>query len=137
VIVVLDTNILVSALLTPHGPPGRILDLVLTGDLQLAYDDRVLDEYRCVLARPRFGFDAGDVSQLLDYIAAQGLGLTARPLRTELPDADDLPFLEVARAGGAMLVTGNQRHYPENARGEVTVQTPAEFLAWWLGTQPE
>ena len=49
-------------LLNPHGPPGRILDLVLAGKLRLLLDDRVVDEYREVLLRPRFDFDPADVA---------------------------------------------------------------------------
>jgi len=63
--IVLDTNVLVSALLSPFGPPARVLDLILVGDLIPVFDDRILAEYRQVLARERFGFDPGDVADLL------------------------------------------------------------------------
>ena len=54
--IVLDTNVLVSGLLNPDGAPGRLLDLILGGRLQILYDDRILGEYSDVLARPQFGF---------------------------------------------------------------------------------
>jgi putative PIN family toxin of toxin-antitoxin system len=129
--VVLDTNVLVSALLSPFGPPARVLDLILTGEIQLAYDDRLLVEYRQVLARPRFGFDSRDLAGLLDYLAVEGRLVVPHPLDVSLPDPDDLPFLEVAAEAGAVLVTGNRRHFPADACGDVTVLTPAEFLARW------
>ena len=75
--VMLDTNILVSALISSFGPPARILDMVLLGDLRLVYDDRILAEYREVLARPRFGFDLNDVADLLHYLEAEGVVVTA------------------------------------------------------------
>ena len=50
--VVLDTNVLVSGLLSEHGPPGLIVDLVFAGELALVYDARLLAEYRDVLVRP-------------------------------------------------------------------------------------
>ncbi len=129
--VVLDTNVLVSALLCPFGPPARVLDLDLAGEVRLAYDDRLLAEYRQVLARPRFGLDVHDVTHLLDYLAADGLPVVARPLAISLPDPDDLPFLEVAVEAGAVLVTGNRRHFPAEVCGEALVLTPADFLAQW------
>jgi predicted nucleic acid-binding protein len=49
-IVVADTNVLVSGLLSAHGNPARVLDLLTTGDLKAAYDDRIATEYRQVLA---------------------------------------------------------------------------------------
>ena len=52
---VLDTNVLVSGLLSPFGPPGRLVDALLARRLRLAFDDRIELEYREVLARSRFG----------------------------------------------------------------------------------
>ena len=128
--VVLDTNILVSALISSFGNSARILDLVLLGDLQLVYDDRIIAEYREVLARPRFEFDSDDVADLLHYLATEGMAITAPPLSVTLPDPDDLPFLEVATAMGVILITGNLRHFPEDQLGSVRVLTPAEFLTF-------
>lgn len=132
-IIVLDTNVLVAGLLDPFGPPGRILDLVLAGDVQLAYDDRILAEYRAVLARDKFGFDPTAVDAVLAYIETTGCPITAPPLNIEWPDPDDTPFLEVAQAAQvAALVTGNPRHYPTPSRLGVTVTTPAQFIEHWL-----
>jgi putative PIN family toxin of toxin-antitoxin system len=127
-LVVLDTNVLVSALLSPFGPPARVPDLALGGEIRLAYDDRVMAEYREVLARPKFGFSPEDVADVLAFLEGDGEPVTALPLSCELPDADDLPFLEVAAHAEATLVTGNTAHYPASFRGAVVVLTPAEFL---------
>jgi putative PIN family toxin of toxin-antitoxin system len=127
-LVVLDTNILVSALLSPFGPPARVLDMVLGGDVQVAYDDRLMAEYREVLARPKFGFAPDDVATVLAFLETDGERVTAAPLPCELPDPDDLPFLEIAVQAGAALITGNTTHYPTTVRGAVSVLTPAEFL---------
>jgi uncharacterized protein len=132
-LVVLDTNVLVAALLSPFGPPARVLDLVLSGEIRLAYDDRVMAEYRQVLARPKFGLAPGDVADLLAFLEADGEPVTARPLPCELPDLDDLPFHEVTAHAEAILVTGNMAHYPAAVRGAVVVLTPAEYLGQWLG----
>lgn len=129
--VVLDTNVLVSGLLNPHGAPGRVLDLLLLGGLRPLFDDRVLHEYRDVLSRPKFGFHPEDVRALLEHLRAVGHRLTAPPLAVILPGEDDLPFLEVAAAGGARaLVTGNTSDYePRRGSHGVTVLSPDVFLA--------
>ncbi len=135
--IVLDTNVIVSALLSPFGSPARILDLILAGDLIPVFDDRILAEYRQVLARERFGFDSGDVADLLRYLEAEGEHVTARPAAVTLPDADDLPFLEVARTARVdSLVTGNVRHYPTDLCQGVTVLPPAAFLDHWQHRAP-
>ncbi len=130
--VVLDTNVLVSGLLNPHGPPGRIVDALLAGTVVSLFDDRVLDEYRDVLRRPVFDFKPTDVDALFDYIESKGQPATVPPLAVVLPDPDDLPFLEVAASERAnALVTGNINHFkPLRGRHEVKVLTPAAFLAW-------
>jgi putative PIN family toxin of toxin-antitoxin system len=127
--IVLDTNVLVSGLLSPFGPPGEIVRMVSSGALELCFDARILSEYREVLKRPRFKIDLDDMEALLEQIEACGHPVAASPLLRGLPDKDDEPFLEVALAGAAeCLVTGNQRHFPKNRRQGVVVVTPREFL---------
>lgn len=124
--IVLDTNVLVSALLTPFGASSRILDLVLVGDVVLLFDDRILVEYEEVLKRKRFGFNPSHTEHLLEYIKAAGEHVPAHPSRVMLRDPNDAPFFEVAVSGRAdALVTGNKRHYP---RRTVPILNPGEFL---------
>lgn len=129
--VVLDTNVVVSGLLNPHGAPGRVIDLLLNGQLVALYDDRILDEYRDVLLRPEFGFDPRDVKTFMEFVQGQGEGVAATPLGLTLPDEDDLPFLEVAASGAAdALITGNRRHFvPVRRSHRVPVYTPQRLLS--------
>ncbi len=133
----LDTNVLVSALLNSFGAPGRVLDLVVAGEPTVAYDDRVLSEWRQVLRREKFGFSAGDVEVLVGFVEGEGISVNASPLAIKLPDEDDLPFLEVAHAAEATLITGNTRHYPPEARRGVAVLDPASFLDEWASRPQE
>ena len=127
--VVIDTNILVSGLLNPFGPPGRVIDLATAGELVVLFDDRILAEYRAVLLRPRFGFHPDDVRILLEYLEHEGEHVAARSMKLKLDDPDDLPFLEVAETGIAdALITGNVRHFrPKYGKVRVKVLTPAKF----------
>lgn len=130
--IVLDTNVLVAGLLNPSGNPGRTLDLFLAGEVTLLVDDRILAEYRAVLRRPKFGFDAGDVSDVLDHIEAESVRVTALPLDVELPDERDLPFLEVGVAGYAdALVTGNARDFKLPGTAGIPIESPADFIRHW------
>lgn len=108
--IVLDTNVLVSALLSPFQAPGRILDLVLAGKVRLAYDDRILAEYRAVLLRPKFGFDPRHIEELLDECVGAGQAVLA----PQTP-----------------LITGNSRHYPPDRCAGILVLPPATFLTQW------
>jgi uncharacterized protein len=128
--IVLDTNVLVSGLLSPFGPPGEIVRWVTSGLATLCLDARILSEYDDVLARPRFGFDRDAVAALLDYLTVASETVAAEPLTVRLPDPDDEPFLEVARSSRAeCLVTGNLAHYPVAARAGVSVLSATQFTA--------
>jgi uncharacterized protein len=127
--VVLDTNVLVSGLLSPFGPPGEIVRMVSAGALTLCLDARVTSECEEVLLRPKFGFDPDAVAALLDYIDFRGEVIAATPLSAPLPDPDDEAFLEIAIAARAdALVTGNRAHFPSDARAGVLVLSPGEFM---------
>lgn len=129
-IIVLDTNVLVSGIINPHGPPGRIVDLLRMGELRLAVDDRILSEYADVLRRSHLEpyFAGQDVAHILEYIRYSSERLIATIQIAGLPDKYDAPFLEIAKAAGAILVTGNLKHFPVRKRSGVTVESPAEFI---------
>ena len=126
--VVLDTNVLVASLLQPVGRCGRLLDLVVDGAAEACVDDRILAEYAEVLTRRKLHLPPEKVQTLLEFFRQSGIPVIAHPLAVTLPDPDDLAFLEVAASGEALLVTGNQRHFPRAATGAVSVLSPAECL---------
>jgi putative PIN family toxin of toxin-antitoxin system len=126
--VVLDTNVIVSAILTARGVCAQILDMLTEGVFGIYVDDRILAEYDSVLRRPQFHLILDDAAEVMEWIRSVAEPVGALPLPAELPDAGDMPFLEVAASAGAILVTGNTRHYPKRRRVGVTVLTPREFL---------
>ncbi|MDR1131869.1 MAG: putative toxin-antitoxin system toxin component, PIN family [Oscillospiraceae bacterium] len=121
---VLDTNVLLSALLAADGEPARILDMILNGSALICYDSRIILEYREVLSLPELPFRQRDAGILLDTVTRIGVSILAEPLEMRFPDAGDKKFLEVAQSAGAYLVTGNNRHYPEDK----STLSPAEFM---------
>ena len=130
--VVLDTNVLVSALINPTGVPAAVLGLVLNGKLTVGYDNRILGEYREVLSRQRFHFKKSLILQLLDYIRQAGEFVAAEPLRIASVSEDDRMFYEVAITGKAeYLITGNKRHFPSKD----IVRTPKEFVDIYLSRE--
>jgi uncharacterized protein len=128
---VFDTNVVVSGFLSPHGPPGRIVEWLRSGRVQAVLDDRIAVEYSEVLARPSLGLPTAEVKVVLDSIRSRAFwveGAIVSAVRA-LPDPDDAPFLECALAAGVPLVTGNLRHFPKSATQNVVVITPARFVA--------
>jgi putative PIN family toxin of toxin-antitoxin system len=123
--VVLDTNILVSALLTPGRKPGQILTMVLTQKLRPWYTQKILAEYQAVLSRPKFPIDQAEVKDIIDNITQNGASTyVLTPSTFPMVDETDRKFYDTAKIGRATLITGNKKHYP----AEAFIMTPAEFL---------
>lgn len=112
--VVLDTNIIVSALLVPAGTQASVLLLAFRGDIALYLSAPVLAEYEEVLRRPRFKLQPRHIETALRDIRKVGrLVEPTHPLSIS-PHESDNRFLECAEAAEAdYLVTGNTRHFPQ------------------------
>lgn len=125
---VIDTNILVSALLTPGGVSAQLILAIRSQVLIPVISQDILSEYTEVLNRPRFGFANNRVTSLLEDM--KGLALFLRPqavLLQDLPDPDDAPFVAAALASNCIIITGNSKHFP--AATGVETLSPAEALA--------
>lgn len=96
--IVPDTNVVVSGLLRPGGPPGRILDLVASGAIRVALDERIFAEYCDVLSRPEFGFPPPRVLDLTDFLWRTGERVQAPRLGLVMPDPDDARFIGSSRS---------------------------------------
>ncbi len=127
---VLDTNLLVSALLKPGSVPDRLLTLIWEGAATALYDARMTDEYRTVLARSKFrSIDRARIDEVFAQLLAHGEEITdACEWTAAMRDDDDRIFVEVALAGRAnAIVTGNLKDYPRDQGFEVL--PPATALA--------
>jgi putative PIN family toxin of toxin-antitoxin system len=112
--VVLDTNVVVSALLKPGSLEDQVLRLGLAGRLRLCLSAETLAEYARVLPRPKFKLQPGELKQALARLRAASAMFS--PVRTigVSKDEPDNRFLECAEAAGATyLVTGNIKHFPK------------------------
>jgi putative PIN family toxin of toxin-antitoxin system len=125
---VLDTNIIVSALLQPLGPPAQILMLALGGSIQLCVSGSVYAEYEEVIRRPRFQRSEDIIAGTLQAIREKGIWVRPTERVTACPDPDDDIFLECAVAAKAdYIVTGNLKHFPVSWAGSRIV-TPRWLL---------
>lgn len=124
------TNVLVSGLYNPGGPPGRIVDLALGGTIRLLYADRILAEYQDVLARPELAIDPSLAQAIVGYFRLAGERVVALPLPSAgLPDPGDIPFAEVALTGAAeAFVTGNLEHFAKLKQLGLVILSPAQCL---------
>jgi len=126
---VIDTNVIVSGLMTPSGSSAQIIDAILNGQVKLVYDSRILKEYRDVLSRPRLKLPPVKIQALLVGMHRQ---LLVSPSVSGIigPDSDDIVFIEAALATtDKTIITGNLTHFPKRILQGVRILTPVQALA--------
>ena len=121
---VMDTNVLVSALLSPMGKPAEIYKMFLSGTLELVICPEIFEEYSDVLLRPYLKIPVSDAEIVLAAIWQQAQKVTPITSTDPMPDEDDRVFYDAAKSANAYLITGNAKHYPQ----ESVILSPAEFL---------
>ena len=125
---VIDTNVLVSAMLKARSNPGEIVLEAVVGKIIPLINQEILDEYNEVLRRKKFRFKEANVKALLDGITARAIDVEAENIAEVLPDPKDIVFYEVVmearKEKEAYLITGNLRHFP----ARTYIVTPAEML---------
>ncbi len=126
---VLDTNVVVSGLLSANGPCAQVLEAVMDGRVKLVYDARILAEYRDVLCRPRLKLKPAQVMHFLGALSGQ-MSVVPERLAAIGPDPDDLVFVEVALAvPDRTIVTGNIADFPSEILNGARLLTPVQALA--------
>lgn len=125
---VIDTNVLVSAMLKWNSIPGKVMELAFDGSIIPILNEHIVKEYHQVLARPKFHFTEEIIRDVLETIRSKGIYVDAEHLDIELPDPKDKVFFEVVmeerKAEDAYLVTGNIRHFPARP----FIITPREMI---------
>lgn len=109
---VIDTNIIVSALLSPEGTAFQILSDVLDGKYEVLISKEIYEEYDEVLRRPKFNFDKDIIDYLLSWFRRNAIWIEVTKSDIAMPDEKDRIFFDVAKCCKARLLTGNNKHYP-------------------------
>ena len=135
---VLDTNILIGALITKRTPPDRLYQAWLRNEIELATSFPQLVELVDVLSRPRLHrfLDLNEAAAIVENIATRALVLAELPLVDLSPDPKDNPILATAIAAKADLtVSGDQRHMLSLGEVEgIPVVTAREALERIIGS---
>lgn len=125
---VIDTNVLVSAVLKYRSVPGSIVEMAFDGLIIPVLNGEIDREYREVLSRPKFHLSRDIVEDILMTFHAKGIYVDAESTDIEFPDPKDRVFYEVVmeerKKEEAYLVTGNIKHFPS----EPFIVTPRLML---------
>ena len=131
---VLDTNIVISALINPLGRPSQIVKMILGRKAELYYNSAILSEYEGVALRPKFvrSIDPGKIRRFISLIRDIGVSYNPVPSNIKLPNESDRIFYDTARGSGSILISGNTKHYPK----ETFIMLPADFLIKIIEGEP-
>lgn len=124
---VIDTNVLVSALMSRHADSATVLimDYISGGDIVPIYNEEILQEYYSVLSRDKFKFPKNWIETTICSIMKLGIHTERVFSGKEFPDHKDVVFYEVSLSiENTYLVTGNIKHFPKDP----FVVTPAEMI---------
>lgn len=113
---VIDTNVLVSAMIKWNSVPGNVIELTFSGTIVPLLNEQIIKEYRNVLGRPKFHLTEEIINSVVGEMERLGIYIDAQELDLTLPDPKDRIFYEVVmekrKSEDAYLVTGNIKHFP-------------------------
>ena len=113
--VVIDTNDIVSALISTNGAAARFLGDVFDEKYEVILTETMFLEYRGVLSRKKFSIDPDIQDFILGWFLEHAVLVEVDESdypKGDMPDPKDAPFYVAARCTGALLVTKNIKHYP-------------------------
>ncbi len=129
--IVVDTNIIVSALLKTLSNPALIISIILQGNCKLCLSEEIFTEFEEVLARHKFKhLDRLKVKELLSTLKKNSLWVVPKiSVNDVAKEPSDNAFLECAlEARADFLITGNIHHFPVEQFHQIRIVSPVEFL---------
>lgn len=124
--IILDTNIMLSALKSKNGASNKLLTLVGTGKYNLMLSNTLVIEYEAVLKRH---YLSQDIDDFLNYLCSICVEVSLFYLwRPELRDPKDDFVLELAVASSSRIITHNTKDFEPAKKFGIMVQTPSEYL---------
>ena len=124
---VIDTNVLISALLTsnPASPTKGVLDQIRENKIIPMTNSEIIEEYSEVLSRSKFHFSITDIEDTLNLFSVKGKCYKPICVREGFTDPDDTVFYETyLMKDDAYLITGNLKHFPSEPR----ILSPADII---------
>lgn len=127
--VIIDTNVIVSALLSKYEDSAtvKVLNLFYENKINLYYSTEIIKEYKDVLNRDAFKFDKKIIENILRLVSLRGIKIDPKKIELKTIDKKDQPFYELVmdkNIDDGKLLTGNIKHFPK----EKYIMTPADFI---------
>ena len=138
---VFDTNVLVSALLSPESPPARLLELALQGKMRLIFSPQLLEEARRVFSYPKLqrtlkkrGIDRGELEEVIGKILKVAVLTQGKRLVEAIPEdpADDMVLACAMEGQADFIISGDHHLIDLEAFAGIKIVDPTTFLKAFL-----
>ena len=127
--IVLDINVLVTALLSRNGASYKLLAMIDDKRIDLVLSTPLVKEYEDVLSRKQFTLKNDEIADILDYLCLiashHKIYYLWRPI---LKDIKDDMILELAVKANALIITHNKKDFAEASKFNLPVLSANEFL---------
>ena len=116
---VIDTNVIVSALMNIDSVPGLVIKQALMGSIIPVLHDYIVSEYMEVLQRKKFGFPQNFIDTVIIRLKSRGVFVEAADVNISMPDPKDEIFYATALTAreyidiDTCIITGNMKHFPQ------------------------
>ena len=120
---VIDTNIILSAMLSDKGYPAKIFDAIVTKEIKMYITQDIINEYKDVLSRDYFKISHEKIGRTINLIRKLGTMIIPETSEFIMKDESDRIFFDASQSAQAWLVTGNIKHFPKKD----FILTPAGF----------
>ncbi len=126
---VIDTNVIVSAMLKRNSVPWIIVNKLFDETIIPLANNEIIEEYEDVLSRKKFSFNKKDVSNFIKEFRKKAILLDRTKIDEQFVDLDDVVFYEIVitarkKSRNSYLITGNKKHFPIKSY----IVTPNEML---------
>lgn len=116
-VAVIDTNVIVSALLKEESNPGKIISYIRNETIIPVYDEDILKEYNEILHKEKFHFTEEQINDLFTLFKIHGRVLNETKTDEFFKDKTDIKFFQIVLTANMIqdsyLVTGNLKHFPQ------------------------
>lgn len=145
IIVVLDNNVLVSALLFPQSPPGKIINLWQEKKFKIITSQPMVEEFVGVISRVKFRsnykISTGTIRLLTQKLMGNRIKTRIPRTKVKIRDPKDIVILATALDGHAdYLVTGDKDLLVlanHKSIRPLQIITPTEFLHLYMNSDDE
>ncbi len=128
--IILDDNVIISAMISKEGSPAKIMREWLRGSFEIIISQKLLEELGRVLTYPKLQkyTTQSDIDNIINLLSEEGVSIEDAELPSEIfsKDPDDNYLIALALRTKSMIVTGDLDLL--SLSNKIPIFSPVDFL---------